>query len=42
MTTILTALYLDVLRPTDRVAVKPHKLPLAWHRSNHSGMLTRE
>ena len=28
MTTILTALYLDVLRPTDRVAVKPHSGPV--------------
>jgi len=28
MTTILTALYLDVLRPADRVAVKPHSGPV--------------
>jgi pyruvate dehydrogenase E1 component len=30
--------------PTCLIAytIKGHKLPLAWHRSNHSGMLTRE
>ena len=28
MTTILTALYLDVLKPADRVAVKPHASPV--------------
>jgi pyruvate dehydrogenase E1 component len=28
LTTILTALYMDVLRPADRVAVKPHASPV--------------
>ena len=28
LATILTALYLDVLRPSDRVAVKPHASPV--------------
>src|SRR5229473_5782712 len=28
MVTLMTALYLDVLRPTDRVAVKPHGSPV--------------
>ncbi|MGH6884816.1 MAG: transketolase, partial [Geminicoccales bacterium] len=28
MVTLMTALYLDVLRPGDRVAVKPHASPL--------------
>src|SRR5215207_8649858 len=28
MTTLMTALYFDVLRPGDRVAVKPHASPM--------------
>ena len=28
LATIMTALYLDVLRPQDRVAVKPHASPI--------------
>src|SRR5674476_674418 len=30
LATIMTALYLDVLRPQDRVAVKPHASPIFY------------
>src|ERR1700761_8520584 len=40
--TLMTALYLDVMRPQDRVAVKPHAAPV-FHALNYlMGRQTRE
>src|SRR5918999_2396247 len=42
MTTLMTALYLNALRPQDRVAVKPHASPV-FHAIQHLlGNQTRE
>jgi pyruvate dehydrogenase E1 component len=42
MVTLMTALYLDVLRPEDRIAVKPHAGPV-FHALNYlMGRQTRE
>ena len=42
LVTIMTALYLDVLRPQDRVAVKPHAAPV-FHALNYlAGRQTRD
>ena len=40
--TLMTALYLDVLRPTDRVAVKPHASPVFHAIQYLLGRQTRE
>jgi len=42
LATILTALYLDVLRPQDRVAVKPHASPIFHAIQYLLGKQTRE
>src|SRR2546425_920415 len=40
--TLMTALYFDVLRPSDRVAVKPHASPVFHAIQYLLGMQTRE
>ncbi len=42
MATIMTALYFDVLRPQDRVAVKPHASPIFHAIQYLAGQQTRE
>src|SRR6185312_6847356 len=42
LATIMTALYFDVLRPEDRVAVKPHASPIFDAIQYLLGMQTRE
>ena len=42
LATIMTALYLDVLRPVDRVAVKPHASPIFHAIQYLLGQQTRE
>ena len=42
LATIMTALYFDVLRPEDRVAVKPHASPIFHAIQYLLGMQTRE
>src|SRR3974377_554925 len=42
LATIMTALYLDVLRPQDRVAVKPHASPIFHAIQYLLGQQTRE
>src|ERR1700755_918618 len=42
LATIMTALYFDVLRPTDRVAVKPHASPIFHAIQYLLGKQTRE
>src|SRR5262249_38853960 len=42
LATILTALYFDVLRPQDRVAVKPHASPIFHAIQYLLGRQTRE
>src|SRR5476649_2874521 len=42
LATIMTALYLDVLRPQDRVAVKPHASPIFHAIQYLLGKQTRE
>src|SRR5574340_1578917 len=42
LATIMTALYLDVLRPADRVAVKPHASPIFHAIQYLLGKQTRE
>ena len=42
LATIMTALYLDVLRPADRVAVKPHASPIFHAIQYLLGRQTRE
>jgi pyruvate dehydrogenase E1 component len=42
LATIMTALYLDVLRPVDRVAVKPHAAPIFHAIQYLLGRQTRE
>ncbi|MBV9826329.1 MAG: transketolase [Alphaproteobacteria bacterium] len=42
LSTILTALYLDVLRPQDRLAVKPHASPMFHALQYLLGQQTRE
>jgi pyruvate dehydrogenase E1 component len=42
LATIMTALYLDVLRPADRVAVKPHAAPIFHAIQYLLGQQTRE
>src|SRR5271169_855659 len=42
LATIMTALYLDVLRPQDRVAVKPHASPIFHAIQYLLGRQTRE
>src|SRR5689334_22742502 len=42
VTTLMTALYFDVLRPQDRVAVKPHAAPIFHAIQYLLGHQTRE